>query len=298
MSLTNSTPPAAETPEVGATPRWVALLFVVAFVLVAYLIYASYAERQALRTNLADADKKTQALGAELDKTNSRIADLKGQLDVTSQKLGLTEDELARARSLAQTIKKDQQKSDLQLRQQIGEVQQDTSTKFGQMATDLSGTKTDVAAAKADIDATKSKLQSTIGDLGVQSGLIARNHDEVEELKRLGERDIFEFSLKKSKAPQHVGPIQLVLHKVDTKHYRYTVNVVADDKSIEKKDKTVGEPVQFYVRGARAPYEIVVFDLSKNQAKGYLSTPKGGAEPLAAPASTPASAPSNPPSSH
>lgn len=298
MSLTNSTPPAAETPEVGATPRWVALLFVVAFVLVAYLIYASYTERQALRTNLADADKKTQALGAELDKTNSRIADLKGQLDVTSQKLGLTEDELARARSLAQTIKKDQQKSDLQLRQQIGEVQQDTSTKFGQMATDLTGTKTDVAAAKADIDATKSKLQSTIGDLGVQSGLIARNHDEVEELKRLGERDIFEFSLKKSKAPQHVGPIQLVLHKVDTKHYRYTVNVVADDKSIEKKDKTVGEPVQFYVRGARAPYEIVVFDLSKNQAKGYLSTPKGGGEPSAAPASTPASAPSNPPSSH
>ncbi|MGH9684909.1 MAG: hypothetical protein ACRD4S_15015 [Candidatus Acidiferrales bacterium] len=293
MSLTNSTPPAAETPEVGATPRWVALLFVVAFVLVAYLIYASYTERQTLRTNLADADKKTQALGAELDKTNSRIADLKGQLDVTSQKLGLTEDELARARSLAQTIKKDQQKSDLQLRQQIGEVQQDTSTKFGQMATDLNGTKTDVAAAKADIDATKTKLQSTIGDLGVQSGLIARNHDEVEELKRLGERDIYEFSLKKSKSPQHVGPIQLVLHKVDTKHYRYTMNVIADDKSIEKKDKTVGEPVQFYVRGARAPYEIVVFDLSKNLAKGYLSTPKGGAEPSAAPASTPASAPSS-----
>ncbi|MGH9760724.1 MAG: hypothetical protein ACREAC_07765 [Blastocatellia bacterium] len=293
MSLTNSTPPAAETPEVGATPRWVALLFVVAFVLVAYLIYASYTERQTLRTNLADADKKTQALGAELDKTNSRIADLKGQLDVTSQKLGLTEDELARARSLAQTIKKDQQKSDLQLRQQIGEVQQDTSTKFGQMATDLNGTKTDVAAAKADIDATKTKLQSTIGDLGVQSGLIARNHDEVEELKRLGERDIYEFSLKKSKSPQHVGPIQLVLHKVDTKHYRYTMNVIADDKSIEKKDKTVGEPIQFYVRGARAPYEIVVFDLSKNLAKGYLSTPKGGAEPSAAPASTPASAPSS-----
>ena len=227
------------------------------------------------RKGLEDADKKTQALAAALDKTNSRIADLKGQLDVTSQKLGLTQDELARARGLAQSIKKDQQKSDQQLREQIGAVQADTTTKFGQVTTELSGTKSEADATKADLDATKGKLQSTIGDLGVQSGLIARNHDEVEELKRLGERDIFEFNLNKSaKGPQHVGPIQVVLKKVDTKHYRYTLNVVADDKSIEKKDKTVGEPIQFYVRGARAPYEIVVFDLSKDTAKGYLSTPK------------------------
>jgi len=215
-------------------------------------------------------------LAGELDKTNSRIADLKGQLEVTSQKLGLTQDELARARGLAQTIKKDQQQSDAQLRQQIGAVQADTTNKFGEVTTEINGTKSDVQATKADLEATKTKLQSTIGDLGVQSGLIARNHDEVEELKRIGERDIFEFSLTKSKAPQHVGPIQVELKKVDTKHYRYTLNVVADDKSIEKKDKTVGEPVQFYVRGARAPYEIVVFDLSKDQAKGYLSTPKSG----------------------
>jgi hypothetical protein len=109
----------------------------------------------------------------------------------------------------------------------------------------------------------------------VQSGLIARNHDEVEELKRLGERDIFEFTLSKSaKGPEHVGPIQVSLRKVDTKKYKYTLNVVADDKNIEKKDRTVGEPIQFYVRGARAPYEIVVFDLTKDSAKGYLSTPK------------------------
>jgi hypothetical protein len=208
-------------------------------------------------------------------------------LDVTSQKLGLTEDELARARGLAQSVRKDQQKSDVQLREQIGAVQTDTTTKFGQVATDISGTKTDLSATKADLEATKNKLQSTVGDLGVQSGLIARNHDEVEELKRLGERDIFEFTLNKSaKGPDHVGPIQVQLRKTDTKHYRFTMNVVADDKNIEKKDKTVGEPVQFYVHGARAPYEIVVFDLTKDSAKGYLSTPKSAtaAPPAAAPA--------------
>jgi hypothetical protein len=285
MSLTPSPvpPPEPQVIETSALPRWVLLLFVVAFALVGYLFYQNYNDRQAARAALDTADKKAQAVDAEFSKTNARLADLQAKLEVTTQKLGLTQDELARARGLAQSIKKDQQQADEQLRAQIGAVQADTTTKFGQVATDISGTKSDVAATKADLDATKSKLQSTVGDLGVQSGLIARNHDEVEELKRLGERDIFEFSLKKEKQPQHVGPIQVTLRKTDTKHYKYTVDVIADDKNIEKKDRTVGEPIQFYVHGARAPYEIVVFDVSKDQAKGYLSTPKaGGAAPASA----------------
>jgi hypothetical protein len=290
MSLTpNPTPPSdPQIVETSSLPRWVLFLFVIAFALVGYLFYAAYNDRLAARTAQDSADRKAEAVQAELDKTNARIAELKGQLDVTSQKLGLTQDELARARGLAQSIKKDQQQSDEQLRQQIGAVQADTTTKFGQVTTELSGTKSDVAATKADLETTKSKLQSTVGDLGVQSGLIARNHDEVEELKRLGERDIFEFSLKKEKIPQHVGPIQVILRKTDTKRYKYTVDVVADDKNIEKKDKTVGEPIQFYVRGARAPYEIVVFDLGKDEAKGYLSTPKSAsAAPPPAKSGTP-----------
>jgi len=265
--------------EGTALPRWVAVLFVVAFVLLAYLVYATVSERHMIRSNSSAADRKAQALAAELEKTNSRIADLTGQLDVTSQKLELSQDELARARGLAQTIKKQQERSDLQLRQQIGQVQADTASKLGEVATQLTGTQSDVAANKADLAATKGRLQSTIGDMGVQSGLIARNHDEVEELKRLGERDIFEFSLGKTKKPQHVGPIQLRFRKLDQKHYRYTMNVVADDKSIEKKDKTIGEPVQFYLRGARMPYEIVVFEITKDQAKGYLSAPKSATTP-------------------
>src|SRR5271156_213352 len=276
MSSNPNTP--VEVTHVTETglPRWVTLLFVVAFALVGYLLYAGYSARQNFHKGLDDADRKFQALAAEVDKTNSRVADLKGQLDVTSQKLGLTQDELARARSLAQSIKKDQLKSDAQLKEQIGEVQADATTKFGQVATELNGTKSDVAATKADLETTKTKLQSTIGDLGVQSGLIARNHDEVEELKRLGERDIFEFNLRKSaKSPEHVGPIAGQLKK-------------KDNKTNEKKDRPPGEPIQFYVRGARAPYEIVVFDLTKDSAKGYLSAPKSA---TAAPPGAPAPAP-------
>jgi len=209
MSLTPSTPtPSSSSTETiveeAALPRWVIVLFVVVFALFGYVLYADHQDRLAFQQNASDADKKTQALASELDKTNSRIADLKGQLEVTSQKLGLTQDELARARGLAQSIRKDQQQSDEQLKQQIGAVQADATAKIGQVSTQLSGTQTDVAAAKADIEATKSKLQSTIGDLGVQSGLVARNHDEVEELRRMGERNIFEFTLGKAKAPQHV----------------------------------------------------------------------------------------------
>jgi hypothetical protein len=287
MSSTSNTPSDPNTyVESSSLPRWVLVLFVIAFAVSGYLFYANYQGRQIAAKAATDADAKTQALAAEVDKTNSRIADLKGQLDVTSQKLGLTEDELARARGLSQTIKKQQEESDTQLRQQIGAVQQDTTTKIGAVSTALTGTQSDVAATKADLEATKSKLQTTVGDLGVQSGLIATNHDEVEELKRLGERDIFEFTLSKStKGPTHVGPIQVALKKVDDKKFKYTVNVVADDKTIEKKDRTVGEPIQFYVRGARAPYEIVVFDLTKDSAKGYLSAPKTGGAP-AAPAPT------------
>ena len=160
MSSTPNTPGETTTTYVetaaSSLPRWVTLLFVVAFALVAYLLYAGYADRQAARKGMDDAERKTQALATELDKTNSRIADLKGQLDVTSQKLGLTQDELAQARSLAQTIKKDQQKSDAKLRSEIAGVQADTSTKIGEVTTELSGTKSEADATKTVDDWTTS----------------------------------------------------------------------------------------------------------------------------------------------
>lgn len=272
--------------ETSSLPRWVILLFIIAFGIVAYLLYASYSQRQSLASAQAEASKKDQALAEEIDKANSRIADLKGQLDVTSQKLGLTEDELAHARTLAQSIKKDQQASDAQLRQQIGAVQADATSKLGQVSTQINGTQTDLNATKADLEATKASLTRTVGDLGVQSGLIATNEKELDELKHMGDRDIYDFTLTKTKKPEHIGPIQVRLTKIDSKHYKYTLEVIADDKDIPKKDKTVDEPVQFFVNGARTPYEIVVFNLTKDQAKGYLSTPKstGSAPAASAPA--------------
>jgi predicted amino acid dehydrogenase len=112
------------------------------------------------------------------------------------------------------------------------------------------------------------------GDLGVQSGYIATNSKELALLKRLGERNITEFKLAKTKDPQRVGDIALVLKRTDQKKNKYTVEVVADDKRTEKKDKGVNEPIQFYVSKARQPYEIVVNEVKKDLIVGYLAAPK------------------------
>jgi peptidyl-tRNA hydrolase len=241
---------------------------------IGYLAYAGYTARTELAADLAKSQDQATQLSTRLDQANERIADLRGKLEVTSQHVNLTAAEVARAHSLAVQIQEDQKTSDNKLAAQIGQVKTESDAKIGAVSNDVTGAKTDIAATKSDLEATKGKLTSAIGDVTNQGGLIARNHEELEDLKRLGERNIFDFTLGKTKTPTKVGPVQLQLTKVDTKHYRYSVLVVADDKHIEKKDKTVDELMQFYVRGARAPYELVVFEVSKDKITGYLSTPK------------------------
>jgi len=120
----------------------------------------------------------------------------------------------------------------------------------------------------------QAKLERTIGDLGVQSGLIAKNSSEVDELKRRGERNYYEFDVKRSKQYVRVGTISVRLNKTDAKRQKYTVTLLANDKAIEKKDKTLLEPVQFYLQGTRHLLELVVYDVQKDRIVGYLSTPK------------------------
>jgi chromosome segregation ATPase len=270
------------------TPRWVMIAFVVVLALIGYLVYALVQQKKQSAQSSDLAAKRAAALSSELDRTNSAIADLRTQLQVTDQKLGLTEDELASARSMAVAVRKDEKKQQAAsdaLRQQIGQVQQQASTQYGQFSDELNGTKNDVASERKDLDDARGKLTTAIGDLGVQSGLIARNHEDVEELKRLNERNIYEFTLTKVKLPQHVGPIQLILRKTNLKRLTFTIDIIADDRSVERKDKTAEEPIQFYTRGSRTLEEIVVYDIKKNSITGYLSTPKSGAPVAANPSS-------------
>jgi predicted nucleic acid-binding Zn-ribbon protein len=278
MSISPNVPSPQESYhyESVGTPRWIAVLFALLIAGVAVLAYAGYSVQGRLQQELAKADEQNKILTAQLEQANTRIADLKGQVDVTSQKVGMTQAELAEARSRAEAIRKQQAASDEKLTNEIVASQKESDAKIGAVATDLGSAKKDIDATKTDLDTTKSKLDRATGDMGVMSGLIARNHDDLEELKRKGDRNYYEFTIQKAKNAQRVGPVQIALNKTDQKKSKYTMTVLADDKSVEKKDRTAGEPVQFYVKGSarQAPYEIVVFDVGKNQITGYLSTPK------------------------
>jgi len=269
------------------TPRWITVLFVLLIAGLAVLAYAGYSIQSRLEQEVSRAGEQNRILTAQLEQANGRIADLKAQLEAAAQKIGMTQDEIAKTRSRAEDIRKQQLASDQKLTQQITTAQKESEEKIGAVATDVTGAKKDIEATRSDLEATKTKLERATGDMGVMSGLIARNHDDLEELKRRGDRNYYEFTIQRSKSAQRVGPVQIALNKTDQKKSKYTMTVLADDKSIEKKDKTAGEPVQFYVKGTArlTPYEIVVFDVGKNQISGYLATPKEAAP--AAPAAAP-----------
>ncbi len=186
-------------------------------------------------------------------------------------------EQAARVDQLKHQIETEQAKVQQQMSSEISDVRQSATAanaKIADVSTDVGGVKTQVSATQAELQKTIADLKSTRGDLGVQSGLIATNASELQALKRLGERNYFEFKIGKSKAPQRVGDITLLLKKTDPKRNKYTVDVMADDKLTEKKDKNINEPVQFYTSKAKQPYELVVNTVAKDQIVGYLSTPK------------------------
>jgi predicted nucleic acid-binding Zn-ribbon protein len=295
MSISPNVPTPQESYgyESAGTPRWIAALFGVLIVAVVALGFIGHSAQSQLQADLTKAQDQNKLLSAQLDQANARLADLKGNIEVTQQKVGLTQAELAKARSRAEAIRNDQIASDQKLASQLSQVQQESDQKITAVATDVGGAKKDIEATRTDLEATKGKLERATGDMGVMSGLIAHNRDDLEELKRRGDRNYYEFKVTKSKTPQRVGPVQITLSKVDQKKAKYTMTVFVDDRSIEKKDKTAGEPVQFYLKGSSrmAPYEIVVFDVGRNDINGYLSTPKdagsGNAPAAAAPATPP-----------
>ena len=169
-------------------------------------------------------------------------------MEITEQKVHLSEAKFPTPK----TAPNHPQGSDAnqKLAAQLTQVQQDSTQKIGEVATQVGGAKNDIEATRADLEATKGRLERTNGDMNVMSGLIAHNHDDVEELKRKGDRNYYEFTVVKTDSPT-CWPRSNDLGKTDPKKSRYTVVVLADDRSIEKRDKTSGEPVQFYVGHAR-----------------------------------------------
>lgn len=260
-----------ETTTQAAAPRWVGLaiaaLGATSLLGIGIGWSALNQGKQTEQNVQASVKQQNDALMQRLAKSDDQNQQLQSDLKVVTNKLNVTQEELDRAR-------KQSKSSVVAYNKKFSEVNTQLGTKANiEDVNKLSG---DVTGVKNDLDETKGKLDRATGDMGVMSGLIARNHDDVEELKRRGDRNYFEFTIQRAKTPQHVGPVAIALNKTDSKKSKYTITVLADDKSIEKKDRTAGEPVQFYVKGTArmSPYEIVVFDVNKNAITGYLSTPK------------------------
>jgi DNA repair exonuclease SbcCD ATPase subunit len=164
---------------------------------------------------------------------------------------------------------------------QLKQASSDADSKLTEISADVSSVKGDVSSVKGDIASTQtqvddhgSALKRVTGDMGVMSGLIATNADQLKELRTLGERDYIEFDLKKGRGMQKVGKLQLGLDKADPKRSRFTFDVLADDKRVQKRDRTINEPIQLYVSGSRQPCEIVVNEVKKDEVVGYLAVPK------------------------
>jgi septal ring factor EnvC (AmiA/AmiB activator) len=232
----------------------------------------------AMQTQFSSHGESIQALQDHTGVLDEDFDTLHTSLTAAETQIGNTQGQLTQARQLTEQIAKQQKAAAEELSQQLGQLQtmqENTVGTVGDLSSDVSAVKEDFSAAKQDITSTRSDLQRAFGDLGVQSGLIARNREELAELKLRGDRDYIEFDLRKADVPQKYGAgIALQLKKTDVKRQKYTINLLADDLLIEKKDKNTNEPVQFYQQGFRIPSEIVVNQIHKDRIVGYISVPK------------------------
>jgi hypothetical protein len=220
------------------------------------------AEQAAQATVKASSDSLSQRLAKE-EEINQQ---LQSDLRVVTDKLNVTQSDLiaARKQSKSAVVTYDKKLTGLE------------TTVKGELATkanvdDVNKLNGDVSGVKSDLDAQKNNLQMARSEMGT---LIARNHDEIDQLRRMGTRDYFEFTVTRKGGAQRVGGIQVELKETNTKKNQYTINVLADDKSFEKKNRSVNEPIFFYTGGSRAALELVVNKVSKTTATGYLSVPK------------------------
>jgi chromosome segregation ATPase len=251
----------------------VAVLAALAGLVWSYLLTGRLTHAEA---QLALAQQQNDKLASAVDETNAR-------LKVTSQTLGLTQKQLDQR---AEDLLRRQQADAKRLEGEQAAAQASTQKAISSVSSDVSGVKTDVGGVKTDLGQTKTELQgaeaqlqSMKGDMGVQSGLIATNHGELEILKHKGDRNFYEFTLHKGER-KAVSTVGLELKKADEKHSRFTVEVYADDKRIEKKDRGLNEPIQFYTGKDNLLYELVVNSISKNQIQGYIATPKNAPVPV------------------
>ena len=254
----------------SGTPRWVGLAVgVLAGISLLSLGVGWSALNQAKgieQSTQASLKQSNDALTQRMAKDDEINQQLQSDLKVVTDKLNVTHADLVAARKQNKnaTVAVDKKVTNL-----ATSVKAELATKAN--SEDVNRLNGDVTGVKSDLDATKNSIQMARSEMGT---LIARNHDEIDQLRRMGQRDYFEFTVQRKGGATKVGTIQIQLKDTNTKKNRYTINVLADDNSFEKKDRSVNEPIFFYTGGTRTALELVVNKVTKSTATGYLSIPK------------------------
>jgi hypothetical protein len=266
----------------AGTPRWVGIaLIVLAVVSVlgigigwSALNHAKGVEEQ----TQASVKQANDALAQKLAKEDEINQQLQSDLKVVTDKLNVTQSDLVKAR-------KQNRQSSAAVDKKIAGLENSVNTQLAAKANaeDFNKLNTDVTGVKSDLDATKNNLQMARSEMGT---LIARNHDEIDQLRRLGEREYVEFTIAGKNKPQKVGNLTVELKGVNQKRNQYSVVMVVEDKRFEKKNRALNEPVFFYTSGTRLPEELVINKVSKDQVSGYVSIPKANTQQAAAATST------------
>ena len=259
-------------PVLEGAPRWMGMAVVALAILsIVGIGMAWNATSQAHQAEQALAAQSTQSkafmqnqeqLTQRLSQAEQANAQMQGELNLVGGKLKLTESQVAAARNQVKKERADYSKK-------LSDVESTLATKAS--ADDVKAIGTDVNGVKTDLDATKGSIQQLRGEHGE---LIARNHEELEQLKRMGERDYYEFTLTGKGQKQHVGSMQVELRGASAKKHQFTVALYVDDMRLEKKNKSINEPIYFYTSGSHQPMELVVNKVADKSVTGYLSAPK------------------------
>ncbi|HUY15742.1 MAG TPA: hypothetical protein VMX16_19255 [Terriglobia bacterium] len=260
-------------------------VFVAVFVILALLAIGeihSYSSMNALRTGLQaqqtnlqnQIEAQVEAKEAAIQNSDAQTMDqLRAQLDDMSSKMNSSQRKtLARSRFLLTKLQKEQAQNAAQIQQELS--QKADASQVGSLSQSFDATKTDLDTTKATVGTLASDLGMARSSMGT---LIATNHQQIVELRRLGQRDYFEFTLTRNQEKTLAG-VGLVLKKANVKHHMFTLNLIADDMTIPKKNRTIDEPLFFATRGSRTFYELVVNQVQSGQVTGYISTPKGAVE--------------------
>ncbi len=220
---------------------------------------------KAVQTDFAGQIAQLQQHQTQVDTAN---ASLQSDLTVVTKRLRLTQTDLKKARDEAEAIRTEDQ-------QKIEEVDQAAKTELATKANtdDVKSVDGKVDGVRTDLTGTQNDLKMARSELGT---LIARNHEDVEQLRRLGERDYIEFTIDAKNKPQKVGAFVVELRGTNPTKKRYNVSLIVDDAKIEKKNLPVNEPIFFHHGSDRRPLELVVNTVAKDKVTGYISVPKAG----------------------